>query len=759
MEDKIGVFICTGYGIGDALDVEALSTLATGEMKAKFCKTVPSCEGSDLEAIKQDIASESLTKVVIAGISSRCFATGDFPDDVIVEMAALREMVVWCQPPGEEDTQMMAEDYLRMAIAKVGKMSPVDCYQPDEEIDKSIMILGGGTAGMTAALEAANTGYAVILVEREEKLGGWLAKQHMSIPSRAPFRDLEDTGIDALIGDIEKNSRIKVYTSATTGSVSGAPGMFEVVLNSTGNGKPEGEEVEKLRVGAIIQATGWKPKVPENMNHLGYGTIKNVVRNVELEEMVKNQGKITRPSDGKEVKSVAFIQCAGSKAKGGNSYCSSICCLTSLKQAKYLRQMDSDAKAYIFYEFIRTPGHYEDFYRSVQEDPGVFLTKGEVVSVTEDGDGQLTLTAENTMLGKNIQTKVDLVVLATGMVPNSADSEAIRLLVDAKHKVIHGDSDAQKESAAKTVEELKEHEGTAILNLDYRQGPDLPVLQYGFPDSHFICFPYETRRTGIYATGCVRQPMDGLASREDATGAALKAIQCLEMTSRGEAVHPRSGDKSYPEFFLQKCTQCKRCTEECPFGVLNEDEKGTPLLRATRCRRCGVCMGACPERIVSFKDYSVNIIGSMIKSVDIPDEFDEKPRILVLMCENDAIPALELAGQHRMQYSPFVRIIPLRCLGSVNIVWISEALSAGFDGIILFGCKFGDDYQCHFIRGSELAESRGENVKEKLTQMALENERVELHQLQISEYARIPEIINRFAEMIEEIGMNPFKGM
>jgi quinone-modifying oxidoreductase subunit QmoB len=95
----------------------------------------------------------------------------------------------------------------------------------------------------------------------------------------------------------------------------------------------------------------------------------------------------------------------------------------------------------------------------------------------------------------------------------------------------------------------------------------------------------------------------------------------------------------------------------------------------------------------------------------------------------------------------------------VNIVWISEALSAGYDGIILIGCKYGEDYQCHFIKGSELAETRGENVKEKLQQMALENERVEIHQLQISEYARIPEIFNNFAKMIEDIGMNPFKGM
>ena len=533
--------------------------------------------------------------------------------------------------------------------------------------------------------------------------------------------------------------------------------MFDVTLKSTGNGKAVGDVVDTFRVGAIVQASGWKPTEPRDT--LPYGKLEDVVLNVDLEKMVKEQGRITRPSDGKAVRSIVFIQCGGSRQKEHHSYCSSICCLTSLKQAMYLREMDDEAKAYIFYEFIRTPGQYEDFYRRVQEDPGVFLTKGEVTDVARADDGGLIVTANNTMLGEQVQVNVDLVVLAAGMQPNAADGESIRALEEAKVTVTAGESDTQREAAAEKVEQLKHHEGTELLNLVYRQGPDLPALQYGFPDSHFICFPYESRRTGIYPAGCVRQPMDGVGSREDGTGAALKAIQCVEMTSRGEAVHPRAGDKSWPDFLLQRCTQCKRCTEECPFGVLNEDEKGTPLPQATRCRRCGVCMGACPERIVSFKDYSVSLVASMLKAVDVPDEFEEKPRILAILCENDAFPAMDLVGRHRLRYNPFVRIIPVRCLGSVNFVWITEALSAGYDGVILIGCQYGDDYQCHFVKGSELAATRSENIREKMEQMALENERVELHQLQISEYHRLPEIFDKFMEVIKEYGMNPFKGM
>jgi quinone-modifying oxidoreductase subunit QmoB len=173
-----------------------------------------------------------------------------------------------------------------------------------------------------------------------------------------------------------------------------------------------------------------------------------------------------------------------------------------------------------------------------------------------------------------------------------------------------------------------------------------------------------------------------------------------------------------------------------------------------------VCLGACPERIISFKDYSVDIVVSMIEAVNVPEEFEEKPRVLAFMCENDAFPALDLVGQHRLRINPFVRVIPVRCLGSINNVWVTQAISAGYDGIILIGCKYGDDYQCHFIKGSELTVSRSDNISEKLVQMAMENERVELHQLQISEYKRIPEIFEKFQEeVVEKFGMNPFKDM
>ena len=191
--------------------------------------------------------------------------------------------------------------------------------------------------------------------------------------------------------------------------------------------------------------------------------------------------------------------------------------------------------------------------------------------------------------------------------------------------------------------------------------------------------------------------------------------------------------------------------------MYDEDEKFNPLPNPTRCRRCAICMGSCPERIISFNDYSVDIISSMLKAVEVPEEDEEKPRVIAFLCENDAYPALDVAGINRLTYNPYVRVIPVRCLGSINIVWIADSLSKGIDGILMIGCNYGDDYQCHFIKGSELANYRMEKVQETLQRLVLESERIEVWQLSISEYDKLPKIFDDFLETIERVGPNPYK--
>jgi quinone-modifying oxidoreductase subunit QmoB len=739
MSKKIGVYVCKGCGIGDALDIDKMSEAADEmETTPDLFKEIPVlCSKEGVEQIKADIEGEGVNAAVLCACSPRVlYDVFDFPG-VLVERVNLREGVVWVQPAGEEDTQMMAEDYMRMGITKASIAELPTPFQPEEEISKRIMVVGGGVSGLTAALEGAKAGYEVVVVEKEAELGGWGNKFHKQFCP--PFNDIHEPTIGVLIDAVNGNDKIKVYTSATVGKTAGAPGLFTVDIEANGSSAQE-------KIGAVVMATGWRPYDPSNLEHLGYGKFKNVVTNIQMEEMAK-AGKIARPSDGGPVKKVGFIQCAGSRDPERLPYCSAVCCMASMKQACYVKEQDPEAQVYVVYKDIRTPMQAEDLYRKVQRDGAVFI-RGEVEGVAEEG-GSLAIEAMDVLLNDKVKLEeLDLVVLATGMVPNSQPD-------------VTPTTETKSDDGTVKVTEIAAdsgHYALPAIKLNYRQGPEMPTLKYGFPDSHFVCFPYESRRTGIYAVGPVRRPMDTAQSKDDAAGAMLKAIQCVESTAVGAAVHPRSGDMTYPEFFMQRCTQCKRCTEECPFGAINEDEKANPLPNPTRCRRCGVCMGACPERIISFKNYSVGMIGNMIKSLHIPEEDEEKPRVLMLVCENDAYPALDMAGIHRLQYSPYVRVLPMRCLGGLNLVWIADALSRGIDGIILLGCRHGDDYQCHFVKGSELATTRLSKVSETLDRLALESERVKVTEVSITDYYKVPEIIAEFMETVEEVGPNPYKG-
>ena len=449
MDKKYCAYICAGCGIGDALDLEALAGVVTGEMSME-CKTFECLCGTEGRALIEKDVAGGVNTIVVGACSPRVMTQEfDFGKDKITVRANLREQVVWsevkpaegAEPHGEAAEFLMetAGDYMRMACTRAKKTELPDPYQL-ESINKTILVMGGGLAGLTAAKEAAAAGYNVILTEKEDKLGGKALGWRKSFPTKAPWTDLEENPIHALIAEVEANDKITIKTGAEVARITGAPGDFGISFKAAGTksewdapakvttedadmiGKGEMDDPnvglmkytkvnpDAVMVGAVVLATGWKPADVSQYEHLGYGKVQNVVTNAEFEKMAK---------EGKVPANVAFVQSPGGKEDDKDfPYCNSVTSMVALKQAQYVLEDNAEGKAYILYQHMRTPGHMELFYKSAQNNDGIFMTKGNVMKVEESGAG-LSVAVEDTLLGENINLSVDMVVLAAGMEPSN----------------------------------------------------------------------------------------------------------------------------------------------------------------------------------------------------------------------------------------------------------------------------------------------------------------------------------------------------
>ncbi|MBU3916703.1 CoB--CoM heterodisulfide reductase iron-sulfur subunit A family protein [bacterium] len=407
-----------------------------------------------------------------------------------------------------------------------------------------ILVIGGGISGVTTALEAAEVGYDVVLVEKNPTLGGRVSRFYQYFPKLCPPL----CGLEINYRRLRPNTRIQTLTNSEVESITGSAGNYQVKIKTNPTyvnekcvicdkctGVCPGErdndynygldkskaiymphkmahparyvvdrpacpdscakcvdacdydaidlqmqvETIEINVASVVYATGWKPYDAGKLENLGFGKVPNVINNVTMERIASGNGptngQILRPSDQKKVESIAFVQCAGSRDENHLPYCSAICCLASLKQAKYVREANPDAKVYIFYIDIRTPGKYEDFAASIQSDKNIVMIKGKVAKVTA-GKGQcVVVEAEDILHGGKVNLEVDMVVLATGM-----------------------------ESSLKG-ERLPE-----AVQVD-ENGFVAPNLQ----------------KNGVIAAGTAKFPADVNSSIQDSTGAALKAIQTV----------------------------------------------------------------------------------------------------------------------------------------------------------------------------------------------------------------------------------------
>ena len=286
-------------------------------------------------------------------------------------------------------------------------------------------------------------------------------------------------------------------------------------------------------------------------------------------------------------------------------YCSSVCCGVSIKQALQLprgrsRQLASTSST----RSCERRASAEEFYRDAQE-AGIVFIKCKVKDVAAD----LTVTIDDALLGEEVTLAgLDLMVLATGMVPNATDilNQATRRRPFPSPTSIRRRRLQSRDMPPLPTRRRRLRRGSGpqpapagASEPAIPAGPTFRSWPTDSPIQHYICFPYETRRTGIYLCGPVRRPMDMAQAAEDATGAAAQGHPGDRERPAAGARCTRAAEIVFPRIGHESCTKCRRCTVECPFGAIDEDGRGRPVLNVARCRRCGTCMGACPVRTIT----------------------------------------------------------------------------------------------------------------------------------------------------------------
>jgi heterodisulfide reductase subunit A/quinone-modifying oxidoreductase subunit QmoB len=274
----------------------------------------------------------------------------------------------------------------------------------------------------------------------------------------------------------------------------------------------------------------------------------------------------------------------------------------------------------------------------------------------------------------------------------------------------------------------------------------MPTDSYGFFESHKQCYPAETQRTGIFAAGCAREPMNVSQSVESGVAAAMRAMPFLQGTV---LVEP-----TYPDVSEKKCDSCGRCVEECPFSVLTFNEKEIPVTDLAKCRQCGNCMGICPKVAINLKGSTIKEYASQIEVLSENSFLPKKePVVCAFLCENDAW-LTHCAAQRQGLVPPGVIGLKVPCAGSVNNALIADALSFGIDGVYIGACPDGT---CHYVRGNELIRKRRDDLADKLKSMHMEPERVAFEGIGPRDVDHYIQSLEIYLDVLKEKGPNPFK--
>ena len=546
---RIGVYIChCGVNIAATVDVEQV---------AEFAATLPNvvvardylymCSDPGQGLIQRDIEEQGLNRVVVASCSPRMHeptfrGAGQQAglNPYLVDMANIREQCSWVHSDRGEATEK-SKWLVASVVAKAARLEPLE--EREVEVTPGAVVVGGGIAGMVAALDVADTGFPVYLVEQSDHLGGRLADLNRTFPTLESVAEL----LGPLIERVQTHSNITVLLNSQVTGVEGFVGNFEVQVSN-----PQ-SPIPSIQSGAIIIATGYDVFDPHRKPELGYDQYPNVITSLEMEHRLA-EGNLA--VNGHSPKRVAFIQCVGSRdAQVGNEYCSRVCCMYTSKQSRLVKELLPNADVTVFYMDVRTFGKgAEEFYDEARA-KGVRYRKGNVSEIYRRGD-RVVLAGEDTLLGRPFDFEADLVVLAVGMEPRADVADLSTLL-------------------------------------------KLPRSADGFfLEIHPKLRPVDTAVDGVFLAGCCQGPKDIPDTVAQAKAAASSALIPL---LRG-VVPVESATAVVDE---EWCAGCGMCVEVCPYGAPALDPLwSVSRINAVLCKGCGACAVTCPSKAIRLQQFT-----------------------------------------------------------------------------------------------------------------------------------------------------------
>ena len=551
-QPRIGVYIChCGVNIAATVDVEQV---------AQFAATLPGvvvardylymCSDPGQALIQKDIQERGLNRVVVASCSPRMHeptfrgaAQQVGLNPYLVEMANIREQCSWVHSDREQATEK-AQVLVASVVAKAALLEPLE--EREVGVMPGVVVIGGGIAGMVSALDVADAGFPVYLVEKSDCLGGHVADLNRTFPTLETVAEL----LEPLTERVQNHPNVTVLLNTRVAGVEGYVGNFTVEVER-GQGDEEGGT--RFDVGAIVVATGYDVFDPHRRPELGYGEYPNVITSLEMERRLLEKDLAV---NGRSPRSVAFIQCVGSRdLQVGNPYCSRVCCMYTAKQSRLVRELLPQADVTVFFMDVRTFGKgAEEFYDEARA-KGVRYRRGNISEIIRRGD-RVVLVGEDTLLSRPFEFEVDLVVLAVGMEARSDVNDLSTLL-------------------------------------------KLPRSADGFfLELHPKLRPVDTAVDGVFLAGCCQGPKDISDTIAQAKAASSSALIPL---IRG-TVQAESATAVVDE---EWCAGCGMCVDVCPFGAPSLDPLwGVSRINAVLCKGCGACATACPSKAIRLQHFT-----------------------------------------------------------------------------------------------------------------------------------------------------------